>query len=31
MPKQEEEDVFEQMKKNNASKAGANQRSYQFN
>jgi len=28
MPKQEEEDVFEQMKKNNASKAGPGQRSY---
>lgn len=31
MPKQEEEDVFEQMKKRNASQAGAGQRSYQFN
>ena len=29
--KAEEEDVFEQMKKKNASQAGAGQRSYQFN
>jgi hypothetical protein len=32
MPKKaEEEDVFEQMKKKNASTTGAGQRSYQFN